>query len=787
VSVLDRKLLRDLWSMRAQVLAIMLLVGSGVAVFEMSMSNYLTLRDMQSRHYHRERFGDLFVSVKRAPLEAAANLSLIDGIAVVEPRIVQAVRALREDDPMSVAGTIVSLPKDGQPRLNRLRLVKGRWIDPAKPDEIIINEAYADARKVLPGDRLRVILNGRIHTFTVAGIALSPEYIFSSRSGLPLPDDRVFVAIWVARSAIASALDMASAFNDAVVRLAPGAHSDKIIAEINTRMARYGGAGAFERRDHPSHRFVEDELAEQQTSSIVLPLIFLGIASFLLNIVVGRLLSAQREQIASLKALGYPNAPILFHYLKLVSVMTLGGVLLGAVAGFWLANQMIELYRPFFRFPDWQLEFRFWLPLAAGSIALLAALGGAFNAVRRVVMLPAAVAMRPAMPGINRSTALLWIEKLRLAGPRTLMTLRAVTGHPLRAAFTVLGLALAVPLVTMGLFWWDALSYMIEFNFQRVERSDAVATLTQPVSSRAVREIARLPGVRMAEGQRIVPARIRIENRSYRTAIQGLPAQGLLKVPRAANLQAIDIPAGGIVLSRRLAEFLKAGIGQSVQVEVLEQARPVYRATIVGLADDILGYNVYMQRSALNRLMRESDVVNSIAMAVDPTQAQRVWQTLKRYPKIEAVSARASLLRVFDEKISGLIVVSAVFLTGFGLLIAIGIVYNAARVAFHERAWELASLRILGFSKGEVARVLFAELAILVAVSIPLGLLLAKWLIELVLHLRQNESFQLPAVISPATYGISALVVIMAAIASAANVRLLVNRLDLVSVLKTRD
>lgn len=787
VTMLDLKLWRDLWRMRSQVVAIVLLVASGVAVFNMSLSNYLTLLSMQDRHYDLERFGDLFAQLKRAPLPLATRLAELDGVAAVEARLVHPARIDRPDSGLAIAARIVSLPVRQQPELNRLRLASGRWVDGARPDEVIVNVAFAEAWRIGLDDPIDLILNGRRQRFRVVGTAMAPEFVFVAQPGLPMPDDRAYAIIWVGRPAVETAFDMAGSFNDLVVRLMPGARSVAVIANVDRLLEPYGGTGAISRRDHPSHRFVEDELAEQRILSIIVPLIFLGIASFLLQVVMGRLVEVQREQVAALKALGYANEPILWHYLKLAALVVLPGVVAGAALGAWLGAMMVDIYRPFFRFPDWHFEFRWWVPLSAGALAFIAAAGGVWSTVGRIVLLPTAVAMRPPVPVAARLGKLSRLLGDRLHGLRWRMVGRSLAGRPLRSLMTVFGLALAVPLVVMGLFWWDALDAMVEMNFERIERSDLQAVFSQPVASRALGELAAVPGVDHVEGQRIVPARLRHGHRSYRLALQGLPADGVLKRPLDSGLQPIPLRPEGLVLSRRLAERLGVGPGADILVEILEGSRPVRRSVIAGLADDILGFNAYIEIGALNRLMREPDLVNAAVLSVAARDQAGVMGRLQKLPRLEAVTSRAAVLAAFNDKVAALMTVSAAVLTGFGVLIAIGVVYNAARVAFHEHAWELASLRILGFTRREVAQVLYAELALTSLLAIPLGLLAAPWMIRLIFALRANESFDLPAVVTPATLGLATIVVVAAVVASALGIRRRIDRMDLVAVLKTRD
>ena len=787
VSVLDLKVIRDLWAMRTQVLSIALLIASGIAVFVMSVSNYLALVDAMDAHYRNERFADLFVGLKRAPLAVADRLGEIDGIGIVEPRITEAVRVIRPDTNLSISGLIVSVPATNQPLLNRLHLVKGRWLDPARPDGIIINEAYARARAVEPGDAIDVVLNGRLQAFHVVGIALSPEFVFATRAALPLPDDRNLVILWAGEDAVAGAFDMRGGFNDVVMTLAPGALKPQVIEAIDRLLAPYGGIGAYDRHDLPSNRFLEDELAEQETLSIIMPTVFFAIAAFLLNVVLGRLVDAQREQIAALKALGFSNLPIALHYFKFTSIIAVLGSTIGVLLGRWLATSVIDSYRVFFRFPTLEAQLQPWIVIVAVIASIVAANTGAISAVYRVVSLTPAEAMRPQLPALPRSIP--WLRKL--SGEKTplqfVIALRVIIGRPLRTLFTIVGIALAVPLVLFGLFWFDAIGYMLDVSFGRIERGDAFVTLASPVNADALNEFRSVPGVLFAEGQRVVPVELKAGHRSYRTSLIGLSAKSELKVMRDRELAPIPLPLGGVMVSRPLAENLGLAVGDNLTVSVLEGKRPISDLTVVQLSDDILGFSVTMDIAALNRLLREGDVINAATLKVDPAHSEDVWANLQLMPKIESSSVKALWLALFNETIAGMIAVGAVILTGFGLLIAVGVVYNSARVAFQERAWEIASLRILGFTRGECAAILISELGFEVLVAIPLGLVVGRLLIELIVALRVRESFQVPVVIEPTSYAAATLIVLAAAATSAFVVRRRIDRLDLVTALKTRD
>ncbi|WP_172349374.1 ABC transporter permease [Mesorhizobium sp. NZP2298] len=778
---------RDLWSMRLQVLSIALLVAAGVAVFVMSVSNYQALIGAMEAHYRNERFADIFVGMTRAPLSIVDRLREINGIGIVEPRVAEPVRVIREDTNLPISGRVISLPAAGQPLLNRLHLVQGRWPDPLHPEEVIINAAYAEARAVRSGETIEVVLNGRLQGFRVVGTALSPEFIFATRAAVPLPDDRNFVVVWANEDAVASAFDMKGAFNDALMTLAPGAGSQHVLEEVDRLLAPYGGTGAYGRSDQPSHRFLKDELAEQETLSIVMPSVFFGIAAFLLNVVIGRMVEAQRGQIASLKALGFANRTIAFHYFKLVTAIALLGSAMGLVVGRWFAIGVVGSYAAFFRFPSLEAPLEPWLLVAATLVSVGAANLAAASAVYRIAMLAPAEAMRPETP-----PALHTFNWLQTIGSQRIplqyvIAARTILGRPVRTLLTTVGIALAIPLILFGLYWFDAIDYMIDVSFGRIERGDAFVTFTEPVSADALYELRAIPGVLEAEVQRVVPIILRAGHRAYRTSATGLDSGSELKVLRDSALRPIAVPSDGIMLSRTIARQLDLNVGDGVTIEVLEGSRAVREVTVRRISDDILGASVTMERTALNRLMREGSVANVATFRIDPGQSELLWSRIRSMPKIEGSSVKALWFALFNETIGGMVVIGALVLSGFGMLIAIGVVYNSARIALQERAWELASLRIIGLTRREVSAVIISELAVELIVAIPAGLLIGRYLIELIASARASESFQIPAVIDRSSYAIAALLVIGAAIASFITIRRRIDRLDLVAVLKTRD
>jgi putative ABC transport system permease protein len=787
VSALDRKLLRDLWGMRGQAAAIAAVVAAGVAMFVTYFSNFDSLQRTLDAYYERQRFASVFASLKRAPLRLADRLADLPGVAAVETRVVADVTLDVPGMAEPATGRLISIPADGRPRLNDVFLKRGRWIEPGRPDEVIVSEPFAEAHRLESGSRLAALINGRRRLLRVVGTGLSPEYIYTIRPGEVIPDDRRFGILWMERRALASAFDMEGGFNDVCLDLLPGASSDEVVARLDRLLGPFGGVGAIPRRLQMSHWTLVNELVQLRTFGTLVPAIFLGVAAFLLNVALTRALAIQRPQVASLKALGYDNQQIAWHYLKWALLIGLAGAVVGVAVGAWLGSGMIGLYNQFFRFPILLYRLSSGVALAASAVSLLAAALGAGFAVRRAVAVPPAEAMRPEAPARYRRSL---VERAALGRRLThagRMVLRNLERHPWRASATVVGIAFAVGILLFGFVFLDVMNLLAELQFSLVQRQDATVSFVEPASARALYELRRLPGVLHVEPVRSVPARLRHGHRLRHVAVLGSAASPELN--RIVNLDGsvLSLPPEGLLLSRMLGEILDVRPGQELQVEVLEGARPVRRVAVAGLVDDALGLNAWMEIGALHRLLREGSSLSGAQLLVDPARLDALYARLKALPRVAAVALTSAALESFRRIMAQNFEIITTFNVAFAAVIAFGVVYNAARISLSERSRELASLRVLGFTIAEISLILLGELALLTLLALPIGLVIGWGLSQLVLTLFQNEVYRFPLTLTPRNVAWSALTVIAAAAVSGLAVRRKLDHLDLVAVLKVRE
>ena len=785
---LDLKLLRDLGKMKGQVFAVSLVMACGLAMMIMTRSLIMTLETTRSTYYQKYAMADIFATLKRAPLSVAEQLATLPGVATVETRVAVDVTLDLPGLSEPATGHIISLPEDGGPqKLNRLFLRTGRFPRSDERREVVLGESFANANGLRTGDSLVAVINGRRETLKICGIGLSPEYVFEARAGETLPDHKRFSVIWMNYRALAVAYNLDGAFNDVLIDLAPAAAAEPVIEEMDRILAPYGAGGAFLRKDQPSAQRLDDELRVLHALSVAYPLVFLSVAAFMVNAVLARIVRLQREQIAQMKALGYSSSQVGGHYMKYVLVIGLLGTLMGGLGGRLLGAVLVDMYTLFFRFPS----LVFTMDYSALGLALFISLGasvlGVLTVVWQAVKLPPAEAMRPEPPADFKPSLFERIGLTRLFSPVFRMALRNIERRPWQAVFTSSGLALATGLMVLPGAMADSIDYLLTFQWSSQQRQDVAVFLTEPSSGRGFHDLEHLPGVIRAEPIRSVRARLKFGHRHRKLAVTGIERGADLNRLLDDKSHPITMPEEGLLMSAMLAKVLGANIGDEVEVEVLEGRRPVLSIPIRGLVTDFAGVAAYMDISALRRAMHEGDTVNGAYLALDHKRWDEFMRSLKDTPRAAVVMVKKDQLAAFRETTGKSIGILRTLYFVLATIVAFGVVYNSARIALSERSRELATLRVVGFSLAEVRGVLVGELAILVLLALPFGLLFGRGLALFIMSSFSTETVRLPIVINSSTYSIAILVVLTASALSFALVSRMIGKLDMVGVLKARD
>ena len=788
MSLLDRKLLRDLRALKSQALAVALVMASGLAMMIMTRSLILSLNTTRDGYYEQNRFAEIFARLKRAPNSVRGQLAAIPGVATVQTGIAIQVTLDVPGLDVPAVGLLNSLPERGAPVLNRIYLRAGRLpLGGTGQRELAVGEAFAEAHGLRPGDKLAAVLNGTKQSFRLSGIALSPEFVFEAPPGAALPDNKTYGVFWMPYKELATAFQLYGAFNNVALTLAPGALEGAVITTVDRLLAPYGGRGAYGRANHPSHRRVDDEIRVLQGLSVAFPLVFLSVAAFMTNSVMSRQVALQREQIAMLKACGFSNAQVGLHYFKFSLAIVIAGVGLGGVGGILLGERLVGMYHLFFRFPqlDFLLDTR--VLVAAAAVSALAAFVGVAGAVHRAVQLPPAEAMRPEAPASYRPAL---AERLGVARWFTVslrMSLRNIERRPVRSALTCFALSLATAILIVPNSFRDGIAYVIDFQWDIVQRQTVTLSLVEPGPARSIADFRHLPGVVLAESFRYVPVELRAGPITRRLLLQGLPERGTLSRVIDAHPQQLALPPRGIMISSKLADILHVRVGDEVMAKVLEGQERELAVPIAGLAEDFAGIAAYMEVHALNRLLLEGDRISGAHLVVSEGKWPEFLQAVKNTPRLAGCGIKNSIREGFRRTTAESIGLLQKIYTFFATVVAFGIIYNSARISLSERSRELATLRVLGFSRGEVGAVLVGELVLLTLAALPFGLVLGSGFARGIVSTVNTETIRLPLVLTPANYAFAVLVVAAASALSALFAARKLADIDLVSALKALD
>ena len=787
MSPLHAKLLRDLWRIKGQALAIIVVIGIGVALQVMMSGLIASLTQTRDAYYQRHQFAEVFAGLSRAPEHVATRLQAIDGVAVAQTRL----RGLALIDintrDLPINALILSLPGGEARPLNEIMLTSGRMPEAGRLDEILLLDSFARAHGLGPGDNLRVTLNGARRQFEIVGTAQSPEFIYFAAPGELVPDDARFGVIWISRPALAAALDLEGAFNEVLITLVRGARSEAVLDRVDRILDPYGAPGSYDRDEHPSNRFLNEEIKGLSASAHSVPPVFMLVAAFLLYIVTSRMLQSEREEIGLMKAFGYTDTEVGGHYLQMVVLIALAGALFGSVLGVVLGRLIVPLYAGFYKLPF--LLFR--LDMAAFLTGLIISVGvaslGGVVVLRRIFRLTPAEAMRPpAPPDYSRAGHVAQALLERFDQP-TRMVFRRIFRQPWRMLGAVTGIAAGMALSLSMLIIYDGFDEALTRTFEVIDRSDASVSFTAPEPYRVIYDLRRLPGVMRVEPVRNVPVILRKGRREFSGAITGLSTDAELFRALDADGAPIPLPARGMVLSSTLARILNAAPGDVLNVDIREGRQPEVQIVVAAISESLLGSPAFMEIGALNRALDEPGRVSGAYLSVSDGNEAAVHAALRDMPRVVGVSlrreARAAFEVIMDQGAG-----SARFIMGLmAFAITFGIIYNAARVARDERARDLASLRVLGFHRGETAFVLLGELAIVTLAALPIGLLVGRFMSHMIAAGFSTDLYQIPVVFAPRAQGMAIAIVVGAALASGWLVKRDIDRTDIITSLKTRE
>jgi len=789
MSALTRLLWRTIWNTKGQFLAVVAVVTLGITVYISMGTAYYSLNQSQENFYRANNFADYYFQVVRAPQEITRQIESLPGVSKATGRIQIDVPVVKKNNQRATA-RLTSYPLPMANEVNRLHLLSGRLFDSYPQGggiEVLLEPQYVKAHNLALNDQLTIVAENKQVPLSVVGTASSPEFIYPMKDAASLmPDPQTFTVVMIPQEQAQQLLNMPGQINQVVLKLAPGADAEKIAGQVKTILEPYGNLANYPREQQLSHAVLQGELDGLKATVNFLPLIFLGLAATIQLIMLGRMVKAQRLQIGVMKALGYNSLQVMLHYTGYALAIALAGALLGSIFGILLARVISEAYALFFNLPETIGSINYKTILYGFSLSLGVSTVAGITASRGVLSLNPAAAMRPEPPRAGVRTMLEQLAWLwsRL-DPSWKFSLKAISRNRMRFGVTLVGVVFAVGMLVVSLFSNDSVDYMLTRHYQWEQQYDYLVRFATPVKAAELLNIERIEGVLKAEPLLEIPVRMHFNGRSEEDVLVGYPPNLTLKKLVDKSGQPLQVPEAGMLISRRTADKLQAGIGDRVVIETLMPQGPSRKTSlkIVGINEQLIGSSSYVSLAEANRVLQESQVVSGAMLKITPGQAPVVEEKLNEMIHIASILSRQKEIDNFNE-LMGMMIYSISIMLAFALLLGFAIVYNSAVVSFAERRRELASLRVIGFTNQEVSALLLKETLLQsllgVALGLPFGLLLAKSYAAAV----NTDLYTIPVVIYPLTYLLAALGgVLFIMLAHLAGVKG-VKHLDLVNVLK---
>lgn len=792
MSVLDRKLRRDLWSHLWLLLAITSIIGVGVACYVSMGTNYRNLQEAKLRYYAQCRMADFSIELKKAPLAALAELAELDGVVEIRPRIQFFATVDLDAVPEPINALVLSLPDARKPVINDIVLMRGSYFTDRRENEVIISEAFAARHGLGPGDWIHVVLNNRRQELLIVGSAISSEFVYALGPGAIIPDPEHFGIFFLKQSYAEDVYDFDGAANQVVGLMTPGVRErpDELLRRAETLLVPYGVFSTTPRRDQPSNRFLTQEIDGLRTFAVVMPLIFLGVAAAVLNVLLSRLAEQQRTTIGTLKALGYTDAQVFGHFLKFGLAMGVVGGLVGCVLGYGLGGFMTAIYRQFYEFPA--LDNRFYpnIHFFGLAISLACAIVGSLRGARVVLRLRPAEAMRAKPPragGAVLAERINWFWSRLGSGWR--MVIRSVSRSHMRTAAAAFAAMMGAAVLSAGFMMAQAMPYLIDFQFKWITRSDIDLGLKDERSMAALLEAARLPGVDRAEP--LLSVACTFVNGPYRKkgVIQGILPNAQLTVPRDIDGRPIRIPRGGLVMSAKLAEILHLRRGDTVVFEPVKGRRDRCEAVVLEIAESYVGTSVYADIELLSRMVHEEFAVNGLQLATDGHRDNQaaLYRELKHLPAVESVTARADMVANLEKTLVQNMMGFIVLLVLFAGVIFFGSILTASLISLAERQREVATLRVLGYGPWWIGSLLLRETMIVTLLGTALGMPLGYFLTVLTAVSYDTELFRFPVVSTPATWIATTLLAVAFALIAHLFVQRAIHRMNWLEALQAKE
>lgn len=752
---LDLRLLRFIKNTKGQFLSVILVVVLALCIYVSFSMTAMNLKNTVDYYYDLTNFADISVQVLKISQGHVEKLKNIEGIEQVQGRIRFDVPLQVEDANEKVKVRIISIPRKEE-QVNGLYMLEGKPVK-NKFQGAVLLEQFANARGIMVGDQITPYINGRSYALDIIGIGASAEYVYlmeNEQTLLPAPEK--FGAVYVTEEFAQSVYGYKGSYNEILIQVKDQNKIDEIIKKLEKRLDKYGIKRIIEREDQLSNRMLTEEIKQLEKTSTVVPVLFFMVAAFILYIILHRMVKNDRINIGILKALGYGNLSILFHYIKYTLLIGIIGSILGILGGIFISGMLANLYIQYYNIPILKLDIYYAYILYAvvltGIFCVLSGLMGA----KSVLQIMPADSMRPETP---KAGGRIFLEKITFIWRRISFSwkivIRNIIRRKKRFVFLVLGIALTYGINTVPVFQQDAMLSMFSLHYGSFQKMDYNIDFSKPMNHRAINELKHLVKIDIIEPKLEYPFELSSGWRKKVVNIVGIPYNTELYAFEDVSKKSIKLPKEGIFITEGLAKKLKVHQGEFVKIKNFIPGKEDVKVEVKGVIKQYLGINAYMHIGTMDKLLAEKGMITGVSI----TSEDDVVEKLKNMKNISSVQSVEDMKNSFLQFLDSVMAATGILML-FGGVLGFAIVYNATMISISERTMEFSSLRVMGFDKKEIFHMVTKENMVMTVIAIIIGIPIGWMMCNGIAQAFNTEIYTIPVILTPKTFIISAVATI---------------------------
>ncbi|MDF3000126.1 MAG: FtsX-like permease family protein [Bacillota bacterium] len=780
---LDLMLLRMIGRSKGQFAAVLTIIILGIAIYTALNMTSVNMNHTVETYYRENRFTDLTLQTAAVPAQEIKTLQRIAGVEKAMGRTSMDVPVITDNLDERVRLRLIT-DRGEADDLSKSTLLEGKMLS-GSGKEILIIEQFANARKIRIGDELKLQISGVQRTLEVCGIVANPEYIYlMENSQAVMPDEEHFGVGYVSEQFGQEAAGLPGSYNEVLIRYEANVDEEGLIKKLEDQLDVYGVKQTIKKKDQFSNAIIEQELTQLDSMANSIPILFLLVAGLILMMMLSRLVKRDRIKIGVLKAIGYRDRQILFHYVKYALAAGVSGGLGGSLLGMLMAGGMTRMYLEYFHIPLLRIEFYYsYLVYAIILSSVFCALSGLIGA-KGVLKIAPADAMRAEAPKTGKRILL---EKYPIFWRRLSFSNKMITKNIFRnkkrTVFVLAGVTVTYAMMLFTTSMPGVIDQMMNEHFKEFQRMDYNISFAAPISKAAVKDMEALIDAEIIEGKLEYPFELSNGNKKQAVSVIGISSDTTFFTFHDVKGREIDLPRRGMLISQNLSRLLGVGIGDLVRVNSYLPNREDVYIPVRGIIKQTLGMNAYMDLDTMGRQLLEKNVINGVYA---DSQDSDLNKELLPASNIASIMSIADIRAVYDKYMT-MMVLSIGFMVAFSGVLGFSIVYNATVVSLGEREMELSSLRVLGFGKREVFFMILKENQIIAILGILLGIPVGKLMSEYSSAAFSTKLYSIDmspngeAMIMAAVY--TAVFVILAQLATYRKIQ----RLDFLQALKNRE